>query len=92
MFCSIVTINSVFGKITLEQIKDIKKDIQKIKSIYRKERGFIKSRWMKSDTILEVFCLQATDNSKQILTLYDSWKEFVKDCEIGGADFIEQYI
>jgi len=72
-----------------ENIVLIKKDLMHIRNIYRKERGLLKSLKMTDRHILELFQFHVPGICTQNNDVFSSWKEFVNDCEVGGADFLE---
>lgn len=93
MLFSLDVMLNVFGKrgISRELIIDIKKDLKKIKHIYQKERGIWKRLRLTNAKIFNCYIIQEGLGYNNKKTELENWKQFVIDCEVGGADFLEQY-
>lgn len=94
MLFSLDAMFNVFGKgkISRELIIDIKKDLKKIKQIYQNERGLWKRLRLTNTKIFNCYIVQSGLGYNIKQTELENWKQFVNNCEIGGADFLEQYL
>ena len=86
----VLSLTDVFSSKALKRRKEIKKELKRIRSVYRKERGFLKGRKMTDARILELYQFFPGSRCNTGTTEIDTWKKFVRDCEEGGADFLEQ--
>ena len=95
MLLSLDVLFMAFGKrgVSREFIADIKRDLRKIKHIYQKERGLFKRLRLTNMRIIDCYLMQWNfDYGNEVKSEIANWKEFVHNCEIGGADFLEQYL
>ena len=90
----IVSLTDVFGTKAMNRkfARDIKKDLKKIKKIYRKERTLWKALKITNTRILNLYQFSVLVGCNRESTVSGAWKKFVDDCEVGGADFLEQYL
>ena len=94
MLFSLDVVVDVFGNRGKEPEfrKMLKQDFRKIKQVYRKERGLWKSLKLTNKRILDVFVIHCFFETVGESENRDNWKKFIRDCEIGGADFIETFM
>ena len=90
----IVSLTDVFGTKAMNRkfARDIKNDLKKIKKIYRKERNLWKALRITNTRILNLYQFSVIAGCNRESTESGAWKKFVDDCEVGGADFLEQYL
>lgn len=90
----IVSLADVFGAKAMNRkfARDIKNDLKKIKKIYRKERNLWKALRITNTRILNLYQFSVIAGCNRESTESGAWKKFVDDCEVGGADFLEQYL
>lgn len=95
MIFSLDEVINVFGNKRAGEVefqKMLKKDFRKIRKIYREERGFFKTLKLGNKKILDIFVMACFYQTGGEAECQEHWQNFVRDCEIGGADFIETFM